>query len=171
MLFHGTADVDNVVGDHAEPDPTLHSGIAFVAAAIEPVSPLDHADASLASGLSVAEPALPLLSFALGALGRAVGNADALDALCLRRCLVLGGVECGVRCHHVRRTPKYCSMRLDGGNQQVRIARTPIIDLIVDHDLVLGLLQLHNLAELVRLAGLAFANELRRWLEQAEDLA
>src|SRR6202162_5793004 len=46
-----------------------------------------------------------------------------------------------------------------------------IIDLVVDHDLVLGLLQLHHLAELVRLAGLAFANDLRRWLEQAEDLA
>jgi hypothetical protein len=63
------------------------------------------------------------------------------------------------------------SRRLDGRNQQVRIAWTPIIDFKVDHDLVLGLLQLHHLAELVRLAGLAFANDLRRWLEQAEDLA
>src|SRR6202167_1530639 len=62
-------------------------------------------------------------------------------------------------------------MHLDGGYQQVRIARTPIIDLVVDHDLVLGLLQLHHLAELVRFAGLAFANDLRRWLEQAEYLA
>src|SRR6202166_1445839 len=46
-----------------------------------------------------------------------------------------------------------------------------IIDLVVDHDLVLGLLQLHHLAELVRLAGLTFANDLRRWLEQAEEFA
>src|SRR5258705_12411822 len=92
LVFHCATDVDDVVGDDAEPDPTLHSGIAFVAAAIEPVSPLDHADASLASGppfLSVAEPALPLLSFALGALGRMVGNAVALDALGFRCCLVL----------------------------------------------------------------------------------
>src|SRR6202162_6024206 len=46
-----------------------------------------------------------------------------------------------------------------------------IIDLVIDHDLVLGLLQLHHLAELVRLAGLALANDLRRWLEHAEELA
>ena len=89
LFFHCATDVNDVVGDDTEPDPTLHSGIAFVVAAIEPVSPLDHADASLASGppfLSVAEPALPLLSFALGTLGRTVGNADALDALRVRCC-------------------------------------------------------------------------------------
>src|SRR4030081_469487 len=28
LLLHGTADVDDVVGDHAEPDPTLHSGLS-----------------------------------------------------------------------------------------------------------------------------------------------
>src|SRR5258705_917484 len=165
LFFHCATDVDDVVGDESETDLTVHSGIAFVAAAIDPVSPLAHADASLASGppfLSVAEPALPLLSFALGALGRMVGNADALDALGFRCCLVLGGVECGICCHHVRRTRQHCSMHLDGGYQQVRIARTPIIDLVVDHDLVLGLLQLHHLAELVPLAGLALANDLRR---------
>jgi hypothetical protein len=57
------------------------TGIAPVTAAVETVPPFGDADASLASGpplLAVAEPALPLLSFALGALGRAVGNADAL---------------------------------------------------------------------------------------------
>src|SRR5207245_6380072 len=130
LFFHCATDVDDVVCDDAEPDPTLHSGIAFVAAAIEPVSPLDHADASLASGppfLSVAEPALPLLSFALGALGRTVGNADALDVLGFRCCLVLGGVECGIGCRHVRRTPQHCSMRLDAGTPHIRVARTPII--------------------------------------------
>src|SRR5258705_9796476 len=84
LFFHCATDVDDVVGDDAAPDTTLHSGIAFVEAAIEPVSTLDHADASLASGppfLSVAEPAIPMLSFALGALGRMVGNADALYAM------------------------------------------------------------------------------------------
>ena len=50
MLFHYVADVDEVVGDHTEPDPTLHSGIAFVPATVEPVPPLDHADAALAPG-------------------------------------------------------------------------------------------------------------------------
>jgi hypothetical protein len=80
------ANIDEVVGDDAKPDPALHSGIALIAAAAEPMSPFDHADASLASGppfLAVAEPALLLFAFALGAFGGAIGNADALDVLCL----------------------------------------------------------------------------------------
>src|SRR5260370_13587988 len=173
-MLSGRGDVDDVVGDHAEPDPTLHSGVALVSAAVETVPPLGDADASLAacpSLLAVAEPALPLLTLALGTLSRAVGNADAFYALGFRCCLVLGGVKRGIRCHHVRRTPQHCSMRLDGGNQQVRIARTPIIALIVDHDLVLGLLHLHHLAELVPLAGLYFPPALRRLLIHALDLA
>ena len=92
LLGHDAADVDKIISDHAEADPALHSGIAPVAAAIETVSPLDHADATLASGapfLAVAKPALLLLAFALGALGRAIGNADALDALGFRCSLIL----------------------------------------------------------------------------------
>ena len=37
--------------------------------------------------------------------------------------------------------------------------------------LVFRLLQLHHLAELVGLAGLALANDLGRWLKQIEQLA
>jgi hypothetical protein len=62
-----------------------------------------YADASLASGpplLAIAEPALPQLTLALGTLCRAIGDANALDALGFRCCLVLGGVECGVRRDH-----------------------------------------------------------------------
>ena len=44
LLGHDAADVDEIISDHTEADPALHSGIAFVAAAIETVSPLDHAD-------------------------------------------------------------------------------------------------------------------------------
>ena len=84
LLFHRAANVDDVVGDDAEANPAVHSVEAFVVATIETVSPLDHADATLAAGppfLAVAEPTLLLLAFALRALGGAVGDADALDAL------------------------------------------------------------------------------------------
>jgi hypothetical protein len=56
--FHCAANIDEVVTDHTETDPALHSRISFVPTAIEPVPPLDHADASLASGP-------PLLAIAL----------------------------------------------------------------------------------------------------------
>src|SRR5690348_9649065 len=80
-LLDGAPEVDDIVGNHAEPNPAVHSEVTLVAASLEPVAPLDHADASLASDaplLAVAEPALTLLALALGALGRAIGNADAL---------------------------------------------------------------------------------------------
>ena len=85
--------VDEVVGNHTEPGLTLHPGIAFVSAAVEPVPPLDHADAALAPGppfLPIAELTLLLLAFALGALGRAIGDADAFDTHYFRGVLVLG---------------------------------------------------------------------------------
>ena len=58
--MQGIADVDEVVGDDAEPDPALHPVIALVSTAVEAVPAFDDADASLASGapfLAVAEPA------------------------------------------------------------------------------------------------------------------
>jgi hypothetical protein len=68
-LGHDAADVDEIISDHAEADPTLHSGIAPVAAAIETASPLDHADATLASGapfLAVAEGAITTVGSTAG---------------------------------------------------------------------------------------------------------
>src|ERR1700756_323143 len=99
FLVDGAADVDEIIGDHAEPDPALHSIFAFVPTAVEAVSPLGHADAALAAGppfLTVAEPALLLFASALSAFGGAVGYADALDALGFT------GIEGCVGSHQVR---------------------------------------------------------------------
>src|SRR6202521_4495025 len=174
LLFYRAADVDDVVGDDAERDPAVHSDEALVTAAPEAMAPFDHTDASLASGapfLAVAEPALFLLALAFKAFGGAIGNADAFDAFRLRGGLVLGGVERGVRRHQTRRACQQRLMLLDGGNQQIRIIRAPIVDFVIGDDLVLCLLQFHHLAELVGLASLALANDFGRRLEQAEELA
>src|ERR1700736_5167712 len=96
----------------------MHSDESLVAAAREAMSPLDHADASLASGapfLAVAEPAL-LLALALRTFGRTIGNADAFDTLRLRSGLVLGGVECSICRNQARRACQQRLMRLDGGH-------------------------------------------------------
>jgi len=82
-LMQRLADVDEVVGDDAEPDPALHAGLSPIAAAGEAAPALDDADASLAPGtpfLATAEPALLLLASAFRTLGRAIGDADAFDA-------------------------------------------------------------------------------------------
>src|ERR1700724_1389170 len=120
LLFDRTADVDDVVGDDAEPDPAVHSDESLVATTGEAVSALDHADASLASGapfLAVAEPALSLLALAFRAFGRAIGNANALDPLRLCGGFILGGIECGGRSHQTRRASQQGLMGLDGRDQ------------------------------------------------------
>src|SRR5579883_236597 len=172
-FFHHATDAQEVVGNNAEPDPALHSGAAFVAAAIEPVPPFGHADAPLASGspfLAVAEPPLLLLALARDALGGAIGDADAFDAARLRRGFIPGGVEPGVCRDQAWSATKLGLVDFDGRNQQVRIARPPIIDFVVDHDLVFGFLQLDHLAELVGLARLALAYDLGGGLEHTEEL-
>ena len=86
------AGVDEIVGDHAESDPTLHSPFALVAATVQAVSPLCDADATFAPGtpfLTVAEPTLLLFASALRVLGGAVGNAHTLDTLGFCRGLIL----------------------------------------------------------------------------------
>src|SRR5215470_11935369 len=172
-LVYRPADVDDVVGDDSEADPALHSDEALVPAPVEAMSAFDHADASLASGaplLAVAEPALLLLAFAFGALARAVGDADPLDPFRFGCRLVLVGIERRVGRDQARRASQQGSMRINGCDEDVRVVRSARINFVIDHDLVLRLLQLHHLTELVRLAGFALANDLGRWLEQAEEL-
>src|SRR5258708_6412257 len=87
------ADVDKVVADDAQSNPTVHSVVAFVPAAIESRASLDLADAPFATGspfLPVAEPALLLFLLAIGALGGTIRNADALDSFFVG-CLFLAG--------------------------------------------------------------------------------
>src|SRR5262249_1865392 len=96
-----------------------------------------------------------------------LGNAYSFDTLGFCSPLVFGGVEAGIFGHQIGCSSQFGSVRLDGGDQQVRVVRTLGIDCVVDNDLVFRLLQLHHLAELVGLGRLALADQFRRRLEQA----
>src|SRR5205085_11895343 len=71
----------------------------------------------------------------------------------------------------MRRAAQYCLMRFNRRNEQIRIVGSARVDLVIDDDLIFGFLPLDHLAELVGLGRLALADDLRRWLEQAEELA
>ena len=56
-------DVDEVIRDDAQTDPTLHAGGPLVAASVQAVTAFEQTDAALAAGaplLRLAEPALLL---------------------------------------------------------------------------------------------------------------
>src|SRR5437879_263081 len=81
---HGATDVDQVVGDDAQADPTLHAVGSFVAGSVQSMTSFQEADPDLAPGsppLGMAEPAFPLKRLALGALGTEVALRRAGEAL------------------------------------------------------------------------------------------
>src|SRR5262249_20798360 len=152
---------DQVVSDDAETDPALH--LAPIAAAGEPMSPLDHADATLTSRspfLAIAEPTFLLLAPARGTLAGAIGYAYPLDTFDLGRGFVLGRVEARIGGHQARHTAQHGFVRFDGWDQERGVVGALIVNLVVDHDLVFRFLQLDEFAKFVGLAGLSLANDL-----------
>ena len=74
--FHGSeedmADVDQVVGDNSKPNKPPHSVRSSVAAATDPVTPFENADAAFTAGapfLKLFKPTLLLTLLACGTLG------------------------------------------------------------------------------------------------------
>ena len=143
-----------------------------IAATVETVAGAAGADTAFAPGapsLPVAEPSLLLLALASGTPGRAIGNADTSHPG-LRCGSVPGGVE-----RHRRRPGAVCvrapldARRWPGSAS--RYAGPSCENLIINDDLVLGLLQLHQLAELGGLTRLALADHLSRGPEQADNPA
>src|SRR6516164_5842980 len=114
LFRHGIAHADQVVSDDAKTNPALHAGLTSIAAAAEPVSALDHADAPLTPRspfLAVAEPGLLLLAPARRTLRGAIRYAHSLYPFGLGRGLVLGGVEARIRGYQPRRAPQHGFMR------------------------------------------------------------
>ena len=107
-----------IVGDHTQADPSLHSGIAPVDATAKSMPALEDADPALATGpplLSLFEPALLLFALPLGASYGAIRNAHALDTSLVRGRFVPGGVEGRVARHQAGSTAQRFLMRIDGG--------------------------------------------------------
>jgi hypothetical protein len=68
-------EVDESVTEDSKPDPTLHAGVTLVAAAREPMAPLEQTDSPFAAGspfLGLFEPAFLLFPLPLKALRRPV---------------------------------------------------------------------------------------------------
>src|SRR5262245_18558336 len=60
-------------------------------------------------------------------------------------------------------------MFFDGLEQEVRVLRSLLVDLLAGDDLVLCFLDLHHFAELGRLTGLALSDDLGLWLKETHD--
>ena len=91
-ICEGRTNVVQIVGDHTQADPSLHSGVAPVDAATKTMPALQHADSTLATGpplLPRFEPALLLFALPLGAFCGATRNAHPLDTSLMRGRFIL----------------------------------------------------------------------------------
>jgi hypothetical protein len=168
--------VDEIVGDDAEPDPALHAVKSFVAATIQPVSLFENADAAFASRapfLKLLEPALFLELFPRRALGGVAGNRNAPHSHLLGLGFIRRGEESGICRHYLRRVPKLFDMLFQGGlttGEDARVslsdgkdANSPLLrarsrvggplfaDLVIGDDLFFRFLNFDQLPEFIRL--------------------
>src|ERR1700730_15595914 len=112
---------DQVVANRPQAYPNFHAVVAFVAAAVQSMAPLEHANPTFASGsplLPLLEPACLLQLSSLLALGRAVRHRNPLDSHVVGRLLPARRVNPRVPRHKVRNATQPFMMHLDGWHQQ-----------------------------------------------------
>src|SRR5260370_13574259 len=158
------ADVDEIISKNPQSDKPPHSIGSPVAAAMESMAPLQDADAAFTAGapfLGFSEPALFLTLLALHAFGGLTGNRHSLHAQFFGLGFVGGGEETGIGCDHLGSAPELRNVPLQGTRQQGRITGALIDNLVMNHDLIFGFLDLDHLAELRRLPRFALPADFR----------
>src|SRR5437773_11052292 len=156
------ADIDEVIGNDSETDPAMHARVTFIEAAAESVASLEHADAPFtidAPCLIFAEPALLFALSTLRTLGTERRNRDLCDSHLLRRRFVGSGEKAGVAGDHARRHAEPLLVLFNRRDQQGRVRRPFVIDLVSDDDVVFRLLDFDHLAALGGLARFSFADD------------
>ena len=123
---------------------------------------LQAADPTLAPGspfLGTAKPAFTLQLLARGVLCAEVRDCERFDAALTRGSFVACREKAGVGGDQPGWPTELLLMDLERRHEQVGVARTFVVDLLVRDDLLLGLLELDQLAELGGLGGLALADD------------
>jgi hypothetical protein len=106
----GLADVDQVVGEHAEPDPPFHALRSVIQTTPQPMPPFGHADtpfAARAPALSLLEPAAPLQLLALRTARVAIRHCHPLHTQFLDRLLLRLRIISRIRRHQSWHAPEF----------------------------------------------------------------
>ena len=172
-LRGGPRDCAQIVGEQAEADPAVHARVAVVPTAVQFVAAFAPADAALDPGPPVVsgdKPVLPLIRQPLGRLFPWFGQDD-LGHLALRQsALVCRRLEAAVARHQLGRVAKALAVGVHARHHLGGFVRIPREDLRAGDDATLDLVQPAHAPELDWLARLAFAQDGRMRLEQADDL-
>src|SRR5215470_1539574 len=147
---------EQVIREDPQPDPPLHPAGASVPTSPESVTTFQCADASFAAGA----PAQRCARNTRARLPRLARQDDVPDTAILRRALIIPGREPAVGHRQARRVIEQRNVSIQAGRPQGPLRLAALADLVVGDELSLGLLDLHEPAELGRLGQLALANDL-----------
>src|SRR5437016_9241330 len=146
------AEDEKIVRDHAEPDPAVHALQPAIATSRQTVPVLEHTDPSF----TARPPAHGASKPARARLAPAPRQGHVVHASQVRHALIRRGAETAVGDGEPRRPAEELLVTLEGRHPQVAVGHACGTDGVVGDDLVLGFLDLHELAELGELAGLPF---------------
>src|SRR5215469_10974058 len=138
--------MDEVVGDHAQPDPTTNPVRPFVEGTPQTMPALENTDATLTASapfLKFFEPTLLLPQLSGGTFGVMTGNRYPLHSHVLSLGFVGGGEESRIRCHFPRCTPELLDMLLQTACEQGAVGRPLFAHLIVRNNLIFRFLHYH----------------------------
>src|SRR5262245_58913788 len=94
LLLQSSAHVNEVVGDHTEPNPALHADLASVLAMVEPLDPRIQSAISGRLGTTTS-------SVRFCARCSTEWDPHSFDTLGCRRCLLLSELIGGIRSHQI----------------------------------------------------------------------
>src|SRR5262245_57679254 len=160
----GAGEHQPVIGEHAQSDPPLHPTDASVAAPPQSVAAFQRADASFAAGA----PAPCGARQARARRPRLARQDDVPDPTVLRRALVAPGREAAVGDCQVRGVCEQRDVPIQARRPQRAVRLAALTHCVVGDELRLGLLDLHEPAELSRLGQLALADDLGVRLEETD---
>src|SRR5215469_644214 len=138
--------MDEVVGDHAQPDPTTNPVRPFVEGTPQTMPALEDTDSALTAGapfLKFFEPTLLLPQLSGGTFGVMTGNRYPLHSHVVSLGFVGGGEESRICRHFPRCPPELFDMPLQTAFEQGAVGRSVFAHLIVRNNLIFRLLHHH----------------------------
>jgi len=135
---------EQIVGEDAEPDPSLHSGRPSVPAPPQPVATLERADAAFTAGAPTERRA----SGSRALLPRLAWQDDVSDAAVVRRALVAARGKAAVGDGQVRSMVKERDVAIERRRPEGAFRLASLTHLVVGDELRFGLLDLHEAPEL-----------------------
>ena len=162
-----SAEHQQIIGDDAKADPSLHPALSSVSAAPQAMTPLERADATFAARSPAQGQARKTRAW-FAWLAR---KHDVPDSALVRDAFVRRRSKAAIGDRKPRGAVKELDMSIQGRSPQGTVRLSALTHFVIGDELRLGLLNFYQPSELRRLGQLALPDDVGVWLEETDDLA